>query len=40
MSLQYAIDNGLELKTGLKHRSYLQVVDGSFNVTVGQVAIY
>ena len=37
MSLQYAIDHGLEIKTGPEHRGYLQFADGSFDETVGQV---
>lgn len=40
MSLHYAIENGLELKTGSKHRGYLQFADGSFDETVGQVETY
>lgn len=40
MSLQYAIDHGLELKSGPKHRGYLQFADGSFDETVGQVETY
>ncbi len=37
MSLQYAIDNGLEIKTEPENRGYLQFADGSFDETVGQV---
>ena len=40
MSLQYAIDNGLEIKTEPENRGYLQFADGSFDETVGQVDTY
>ena len=37
MSLQYAIDKGLEVKTEPQNRGYLQFADGSFDETMGQV---
>lgn len=37
MSLQYALENGLEIQRGPKHCGYLQFVDGSYDLTVGQV---
>ena len=37
MSLQYAVEHGLEIKTGPKHCGYLQFADGSYDETVGQV---
>ena len=40
MSLQFAMKNGFELKTGQEHRGYLQFADGSYDQTVGQVETY
>ena len=37
MSLQYALENGLEVKKGPKYSGYLQFADGSYDLTVGQV---
>ena len=37
MSLQYALEKGLEVKTGPKYCGYLQFADGSYDLTVGQV---
>ena len=37
MSLQYAINNELDIKTGSKHHNWLQFADGSYEETVGQV---
>ena len=40
MSLQYAVSNGFELKTGQNRCGYLQFADGSYDKTVGQVETY
>ena len=40
MSLQYALDHGLQLQTEPENRGYLQFADGSFDETVGQVKTY
>lgn len=40
MSLQYAIDNGLEIKLEPKNRGYLQFADGTYEKTVGQVETF
>ena len=37
MSLQFALEHGLEIKTGPKHCGYLQFTDGSYDLTVGRV---
>ena len=37
MSLQYALENGLEIQRGPKHCGCLQFADGSCDLTVGQV---
>ena len=40
MSLQYAIDHGLEVQSEPKNRGYLQFADGTFDETEGQVETY
>lgn len=40
MSLQFAVSNGFELKTGPKQCGYLQFADGSYDKTVGQVETF
>ena len=37
MDLRYAMDKGFDIKSGPKHRNYLQFADRSFEETVGQV---
>ena len=40
MSLQYAVNQGFDLKIGQNHSGYLQFADGSYDKTVGQVETY